>query len=228
MTVNRTRLAAGVFVALTLGAPSAQAQIKKVGNGYQFRLKLTPGETTKYNVSIKQAASAGQGLSVVLPFKQTTGKISGGVGTINATVGPPVLNGGQPLGEARKITMKINTRGQLVGGTGSSQGITVFPANPILPGATWKATVPVESFGGSSTNADATYRFIRMTSVNGKPAAELAVTLTSNRGGQINGSGRNFISAADGSLLKSSLSMTFSGAQQGAAPMKFNVAITRA
>lgn len=231
MHSSTIRFGAGLILLGALAAPSASAQVRRAGGGYLFRLKLTNGQVVRYDAVVSQAVpgTSGKGLSVTLPFVQSVDRVRNGVATLTLKMGPPVLNG-QPIEDRAHVThIQVDSRGQITGGAnGGTTGITIFPTNPVRPGATWNAAVPLPALGGGTApSASAVYRFVRMTSYHGKPAAELAVRVTSNRGGQISGSGTTYISAADGAMLVSTLRIDFTAPQLGNKPMHLSAVITR-
>lgn len=217
-------------------AAFSSAQVTKVGGAYQFRLKLTQGASYKYNMVITQQMATGPGgggLKINVPFSQKVLSVAGDTATVTYSAGPITMNGSALSPKPTTGTAKISKQGKVVGGgAAAGQGVTVFPAGPIKPGATWTSPVPLGGLGpANGTKANATYKFVRVTTVDGKQVAELAVSVASSGQTKVTGSGKTYILLADGAPLKSDLSMSISGVQmqgQKAPPMKMTLAVRRA
>jgi hypothetical protein len=233
------KLAAALFVAAFVAAPHADAQVTKSGSNYTFRMKFTKGQTTRYNVvtnmTMGGAGSAGgnnaPAMKMEMPMTMLVENVQKDVADLKMTVGPPTMNG-QAMGQSQPQTqtMKMDSRGRVVGGGQSMGGVmATLPDKPIAVGGTWTAQMPMQGMG----NMNATYKFLGLKNEGGRQVAEIEVTVSSK--GQMNasGSGRMFILASDGSLLRSSLNLNASmptgqGQGQGAGgQMRMQVTIAR-
>ena len=205
----------------------ASAQVSKVGSSYLFRQKFVAGGKIKYITVISQSMGAQGGISMMMPFSQRIKSVAKGIASLSVTVGPAALNG-KSMGKSTSYDMKVNALGQVVGGPqGGAQGVTAFPPKPIRFGQTWTATVPAPGMGGETSTATATYKFLKMGSLNGKSAAIVSVNLSSTGQFSLSGTGISYLSAADGSLLKNSMSLSATSPMTQGQPITVKVLVTR-
>src|SRR5688572_7694840 len=120
MTTRSTKLAALLGLALIVAANGA-AQITKSGNGYLFRMKYAKGQTAKYAMDVKASiknpqTGKTQTMDMSMPMVSKVTAVSGGTGTIQATVGPvKALVDGKPFNlpnnQPKTQTTKMDARG---------------------------------------------------------------------------------------------------------------------
>ncbi|RYG44975.1 hypothetical protein EON79_13715 [bacterium] len=222
-------------LALTATAALSSAQVTKQGSGYLFRYKFTKGSTYKCVATVGQAVAAAQAnqLKVTIPFSQKVTAVTGDTASLSFSMGPITMNGNPLSQKPVATTGKMSRLGKLIGADkGGSPGLVVFPSGPVAPGATWSAAFPLGAMGamgGGGGNATAKYKFIGMKTIDGKPTAELAVTLASTGETKISGGGRTFVSVADGLMVKSNMTLNIASPQiqnQGA-PSKVTINIQR-
>lgn len=210
-----------------LVATLAQGQIKRVGSGYLFRQKYTAGTQIKYITVVSQGMGGKTGISMTMPFLQRITAVSKNVASITVTVGPASLNG-KPMGKTSSFEMRVNSQGLVVGGPqGAAQGVTAFPLKPIKVGQTWTAVVPAPGMGNQASTATATYKFLKMGSVKGKPVAVVAVSLSSQGGFALSGSGVSYLSGEDGSLIYNSMQLKAASPMSQGEPITINVLVKR-
>jgi len=195
----------GMALLSPMATKPADAQITAQSGGYLLRIKYVKGQTMKY-VANMTMAQMGQPMrmnisSKVLDFQK-------GIATVEAKV---TMSGG-PSKTAPKpttSTVKVDTRGRVVGGDSGSIAATggpTLPEGPVKVGQSWNGTV--KSMGGG--NVKATYTLAGVKSVAGKQAAEITVKMNGDMGGsKMSGAGRMMLMMADGSLLNSSINMNF-------------------
>ena len=224
---NRTT-AAVVLIGLGLAAMTP-AQIQKSGRAYTFRIKFVNGSKIKYKVSVgNKAPGANGGLEVLYPVIQTVVGVKSKVGDLVVKSGPMTFNG-RPVGSETTYRMSIDDHGKLVGGQiASNSGITAFPEKPLKPGDTWKASVPLTISGLTSGASMLTtqYKFIRMTTYQGKSVAELQLTFKAGGTTYVDGKGTAFVLAKDGIILHSTMRMSVA-LSSGMEPMAMNVEVAR-
>lgn len=225
---------------LVLLSTGAGAQITKVGQGYQFRMKFVKGQSLKYLINSEVMLVAAPGgskptpMKITIPTTQTVMEVKNKIATILFSTGPVQMNG-QPFGNqgAETQTVQMDSRGKAVGGTKLPQGLnTELPAKPIRVGETWTSTVPFAGpmGGGGGGQLKSTYKFLGLKNVAGKQVAELAVSAASTGIGGPSGSGKMFLIAADGSMFKADIAMKMAmpGAQgQPGAPMNLTLTMRR-
>lgn len=203
---------------------ASYGQVTKSGTGYLFRPKFTTGSAQKY--LMKMSDPSGQtGLQMQMPFRQTVKSVVRGIATIEASMGP-VSMGGKPMANSTsKATIKVDSTGKVVGSSaGASPAIQQFPTKPIKVNERWQASFPLSQMGAGSTGSvKTTYRFVRITTYKGKPAAELSMSFNASGQVPMSGSGKAFISMADGSALNTVMSMKVS---QGASAPSSSIKIT--
>jgi hypothetical protein len=176
-------------------------------------------------------APAGQVVKTDMPIVNVVQDVQRGVASVKVTVGPISMNG-QSMGQpAQTQDLKIDARGQIVGGAqGATSGFqTQLPEKPITVGGTWTATMPMAGMGSNQT-VKTIYKFLGMRTVDGKRMADLEVTVSGTGQMAMSGKGRALMLASDGSLYRNTLDMKATiPAAQGAKPqtMALNVLMTR-
>ncbi|HEY0866061.1 MAG TPA: hypothetical protein VGE01_01710 [Fimbriimonas sp.] len=219
------------IAALTLGAATASAQVTKAGQGYQFRLKFTKGQTIKYKVSsVVPMPGQPQPFSMSMPVAQTIAAVTGNVATVNVQAGPMLLNGKPATTEPMKSTVKVSSLGKPVGQASSAGTFTTYPAAPVKVGGTWTSTVPLGGMGGPGAGGTATavYKLLGFKTVNGKQAAEVSIAINSKGPQPATGQGRGLISMADGMPIKMDIKLNMSNPQSTGQKMTANISILRA
>ena len=202
-------------------AASSSAQITKSGPGYLFRMKHQAGSVFKFGVvsSLAGSGANGQPMTFTLPMIWKVVGVKAGVATIDTTVGP-VSVGKNPMVNAVKNRIQLDTRGKVVGQGGAGQQVTpAFPEKAIKVGQSWQASAPVELPMQGEKKIQATYVFKGIKVVNGKQMAELAVTT----GGQASGTGSMFLLVSDGSLFRSTLKMNLKMVAPDGIPTTYKV-----
>jgi hypothetical protein len=233
--MTRIYAAAALLAASYLALPTlAEAQVTKKGSAYQFRTKFKKGQVIKYQFDTTIAGP--QAMTIEMPMKMSVLNVVKDIADIEATVGPISMNGkamGQPGTGVQTQTFKMNNMGKVVGNNAKAVGLGAsLPEKPIPVGGTYTATLPLGPAAGGG-NAKATYKFKGIKNVDGRPVAELAVTVASAGTQKLGGSGTIFLLVSDGSLHKANLDMQMTpptGASKGSSPqqpVKFNIVMKR-
>lgn len=193
----------GVGIGLTLSfglATSSQAQVTQQGGGYLLRMKYAPGMILKYEMSTAMTgAPQGQGMNFVIPMVMKVTKVSNGVASIDATVGP--MKGQK--GQAQKMSMTMDSRGKTTGQQNSPVQ-TQLPEKPVKIGEKWSNSANVNGM-----NVKATYTFRGLKNVGGKSVAAIDVAFSGSMGAQgtMSGTGTQFLMVNDGSLYTMNMKM---------------------
>lgn len=224
--MNRFVFFVGLFVA-GLSA-QASAQITASGGGYLFRMKFKPGTTISYSM-VAGGNAQGQAFSMNTPMTTKVKSFSGGIGTLDYKIGPiKMMVNGKSMGpgQTQNLTLKMDSRGNVVGGTGgNSPGGTIgLPAKPIKVGGTWSATTKTNTGMGMPMDVAATYRFIGFEKLGGINAAKIGISMKGKGSASVTGGGTMWLSVADGSMIKTMTSMKVSMGQQ---TMPMTMSITR-
>ncbi|MCB0824637.1 MAG: hypothetical protein KDC26_00460 [Armatimonadetes bacterium] len=195
-TVLATLVMGGAM--LTAPIPS-QAQVKKQGSKYLFRIKWQKGK--KYNYSMTTTTTMPgadkpmvQGGSISMLVKS----VSNGTATVETTT-----NG---MGSSGTQTMKVDSRGKTVevqGASGYANEFAQFPANAVAIGDKW--TVNSSPMQGMNVKATNTLKGFK--TINGKQYAHINSQMTIS--GQFGGTGKadTLIDMADGMNLRSTINM---------------------
>lgn len=228
---------------LLLGmAIGAQAQITSGAAGYTFRVKYTPGKTVSNQMTITSGINMGgagakpMNFVMDMPMKMKCTGQKGDVYTVQTTSGPMTMNGKPAPGNAKAqtMTMKVNSKGQIVEGGGGQEmnfANVKMPDKPIKVGQSWKGTVNLPQGQGT---VDATYTFKAVKAVNGKQCAVIGVAMTLNGGmGKMSGTGSMNLLMADGLPLNMNMNMNGNvnpgaaggGSASGSSSMKMTMAV---
>lgn len=192
------------FLCVAIVSPYwANAQVTKQGDRYLFRMKLTKGATASYRLTTAANAPGGgqNSFAMTMTMKSKVLSVSGDVATVEYVVTPAK---GSPGGTTpQKMTMKVNTRGKVVGGDKqmAQMGMqSALPDKPVAVGGSWTDTIPVQTAMGTITTK-ATYRFTGISNRAGKPVANIQLNMTgSGAGMNFTGTGTLAIRMGDGSL----------------------------
>lgn len=211
---------------------AAEAQVTQRGNGYLFRQKFTPGQTLRYTFRVNTIGAmpgSNKPMTLVMPMAMKVVSVRAGIATMSITRGAMSMNG-QRMGAntSPPVTIKMNNQGKVVQGpAGSSGSLAVLPANPVPVGGTWTSTVPIPQMG----QAKATYKFLGISNVGGRPVARIGMSMSSLGATRMSGTGTTLISVADGSAVSANMNMnlTMPAARQGTKPqtMKMRINISR-
>ncbi len=219
-----------VPAALLLGfsATAALPQISKSGNGYLFRMKFTKGVISKYQMTATTSLPTGGSMPFSTPFSQKVLSVANGVATVEFTVGPPVVNG-QAQGKPTIQTLKLDSKGKIVGGSASQQVSNItFPDKPVGIGGTWSGEMAGPGQMGAGGKLTATYKLVAVKKVGNLDVAVVSSTVKGGGSGMtITGSGESMLRLSDGSLQSSNIKMTVTmPGQNGGKPMILNSTVT--
>lgn len=172
---------------------------------YSFKMKLTKGQKISY-VSKTTIATGGM-KPIEMPLTMQCTDVKGDVYTVKYSVG--AIMGQKP----QDITMKINSKGEIVEGKGAASqmtgmGATSLPKKPIKIGQSWTATVDSPSMGGTM-KVTSTYTFKSVKNVGGRQVAEIGLKMTGSgaNGMKVSGTGNLLLSMADASMAGMNLDM---------------------
>ena len=195
------------------------AQVTKVGNGYDIKVKYAPGKTYNYALNTAVNMMGGpsgtpRGQNVNMVLKQKVLSVTKGVATIQAS------SSGGPQGSTPPQTIKVDSRGKVVGGQSQFSFLNGFPARPLKVGETWKATTSLPMGPAGSGKANVAYTFRGMKNVGGKSVAQIDYRVTMAGAIAMTGSGTSYLAASDGQLVSSMLTgnMNINTAAMGARP----------
>jgi hypothetical protein len=200
------------IASIVLAGCIAHAQVTPQSGGYLIRQKYTKGSTLKYGMTVNTkgaGAQPGANMSMNIPIALKVLGVSGDVADIEVTAGPMTMNG-RPMNSSaastQKQRMKINSRGEAVGGAAQNASLTgSLPKGPVKVGQTWRATVPIAGqMGMAGGQPTATYRFVGLKNRNGRQVAEIAVSMA----GAMKGNGTMILAASDGQIITSNFTMS--------------------
>ncbi|MEJ5170628.1 MAG: DUF6263 family protein [Fimbriimonadales bacterium] len=209
--------------AMTLAGASL-AQITKVGDAYQMRMKFAPGQKMVYSMqSTTTAPGQPQPMLLNTEFSMKVNSVKNGVADITYSVGPMKMNG-RATGGVNTVNMKMDSRGKTVGQTPGGQQPTqmVLPEKPIRVGQTWTSTSSIATMGVPMEVTN-TYKLNRIVQRGGKSLAEVGVTISAKGNISSSGNGTMLLDFVDGSLVSATMNQTITirqGGQQGSGEMK--------
>ena len=216
------------LIGAALAAASTFGQVTPMGGGYDFKMRFTPGQTMRYQIST-DVQMAGQPMKTVQTLNQKVLAVKNGVATIEvSTTMTPTSTGGAPQTiPATKKTLRMDAKGKVVGGdAGMSSPTASLPLKPVRVGESWSSQVPVPGMPGGMANVTSTFRGLK--SVNGQQVAEVAFRMNMSGRYSMNGTGTSLILVKDGQTLSNTMNaaMTMPNPQGGAGakPMKINIA----
>lgn len=194
---------------LTLGAVAAiaPAQVTKTGGGYLLRVKYSEGQVIRLSSTNDVVNATGQSdqMSIGLPVVIKITEVKAGKALARMTVGPATM-GGQPVMNGQTILMTLDNRNQASGvkGGGTSVGATL-PLKPLKVGQTWTAIAPITTGAGTIRKMNATYKFLGLKTVGGKPVAVISYQIA----GGATGKGTLTLLQQDGTLWTNEMRMDF-------------------
>jgi len=200
------------------------AQVTKAGGGYQFRAKLRKGQVISYSMTAMKTAGGGGPMKILSPFTLTVLGPEGSDYRVRASSGPVTMNG-------KEYQPKTSTEGLLdsrlrpVGGGDQAGAFTgMFPERSIAIGSSWTAPLAI-STGNLPGNSVATYRFQKITTIDGQPVAVLQTTLA----GMLKGSGVTLVRMSDGTPQRMTLTLglTYTKGPQKETPMQLRFDVIR-
>ncbi|HEY3782491.1 MAG TPA: hypothetical protein VGL56_15520 [Fimbriimonadaceae bacterium] len=201
------------------------SQITKTSHGYLFRYKYVKGRKYTYTFTGSIATpGSSAGIKVDGPFIETVNSVKGTSGQLTITLGPLSSGGKQAVAKVVRI-FTANSVGGVADKT-VQQMLTQYPEKPIKPGDTWTGQTSAAAMGSKSL-VKAKYKFEKMTTVNGKPAAQIAMTMTSTGAANASGGGTLLVLAEDGSLWSTQTSLSMSPPQDPGKVMHMKMGMTR-
>lgn len=214
-------LAAGLALALSVPGSS---QITKSGNGYLFRMKFVKGQSINYNMAVASTiAGMAKPQTINMPMSMVVMDVNGSVATVKYKMQSPV-GGAKP----QDFTVKMDNTGKLVSGNSPAMnGISAtLPIQAVPVGGTWKNTTGVPAGPGGNMDVTNVYKFLGFKTVNGKQAANVALTMSGKSAGMsIKGGGTMLILSSDGSIYSTALTIDTSLSGQGAKPMSMSMKV---
>ncbi len=214
-------LALTVASATLLGlAAFGAAQVTKVGNGYDIKVRYQAGKTYNFALATAVTMQSGPGgkpaaQNIRIGLNQKCTGVQNGVATL------VVSSTGGPGGATKPQTVKVDSRGKIVSGAPSQfTFLNGFPARPLKVGETWRSTTAFPMGPAGSGKANVAYTFRGLKSVGGRQVAQIDYAVTMAGGIAMSGRGSSFLDARDGQLTSSSLTggMTINPAAMGARP----------
>lgn len=213
-------------------AGSSTAQIAKSGSGYLFRAKYARGQKMSYGMAMSMPSLGGAGgTKVNSPLVMTVRSVNKGVATVDVATGPVTMNG-KSQGAKEVQTVQIDSRNRAVGGKAGFEAMAsfAFPEKPISVGSKWSGDMDLATPMAGKVKMKATYTFVGVKTVKGKPVAEVKTSFTGNAMGKITGGGTTLLLLSDGSLYNASAKVKVEiQMDKNSAPMEIvtTVALTR-
>lgn len=190
---------------------AARAQVTQQGNAYLLRMKFTPGATMRYTINTSMTMGGGnKPMRMNIPTTMRVVSVKNGIATIETTTDMSGMSKDAP---PQKTTMKMDSRGNVVGGTNSGQLTPAgYPQNAVRVGQTWK-----QAFNTGGMKLDATYTFRGIRNAGNRRVADLAISMKGGQAQQqMSGTGSMQINMADGMLIQTNMNMKIgTGAQAG-------------
>ena len=192
--------------ALTAGG-QVNAQITPQGGGYLFRQKFTAGENLNYPMTIDSSASVampgGSAYKVQTALHLSVLSVKNGIANVKVTTDGVTMNG-KAMQKGQSATVKIDSRGQMTGGSDKGAGrggvAPVFPQGPIKIGDSFEAEGGMMS-GMNGISAKTTFRLVGFKTYNGQKVAQLAIKSSVSGKMSAGTTGFLLISMADGQVL---------------------------
>ena len=186
------------------GAGTADAQITKQGDRYAFRLGLKKGMKFTLLTTSEVTMSPGQPpMKINLPVKFNVLDVKNGVAKVEIESTNPMGNG-----KPQKSVLNVKPNGQLDGAAGPASNAFIIPSKPLKPGEAYRTQTSMGAGGGPGGNADVTYIFRGVQKVGGKQVAVFDVRMTLSGMMSMQGSGKQYMSVADGIVVSSDLNLT--------------------
>lgn len=212
----------GAIAVLSLCAP-ALGQVKKTGDTYLLRMKMTKGQKISYTATT--TISQGGMQPIVMPMTTTVTDVKGDVYTVKYSMGSVM---GQP---GQDVVVKMNSQGKILEGKAGGQmvaglGTTQFPTKAIKVGESWTSTTDQPSPAGTM-KVVTTYTFKGLKTVSGKSVAEVSMKVSSTGAGgvKVSGTGTMTLLASDGTLFGTNMNMTTSMSAGGSKPMTYDMKV---
>ena len=213
------RMAGGLLgTAALMAGGKVNAQITPQGGGYLFRQKFTAGEKINYPMDINSSASGsmpGAGsYKIQMAVHLSVLSVQNGIANVRVTSDGMMMNG-KAMQKGESATVKINSRGQTIGGGKGRGAISpIFPQGPVKIGDTFASEGGITSGAGGISTAT-TFRLVGFKVYNGQKVAQLAIK--SNTSGKVAGATTGFmlISMADGQVVSGRTDTNMNLAQGG-------------
>jgi len=223
MNIKKTAITISLLGCL---ACVALAQVTKTTGGYLFRYKFLKGRVYTYTiVSSVSIPSSQKPLTINGPFVETVNGVKGTNGQITVVFGP-LSTGGKPAVAKTTRSFTETNLGGVADAEDVQQMFMQLPEGPKKPGDTWTGQTSVAAMGSDSV-VKAKYRFLGMTTVQGKPAARVAMTMTSVGSANASGTGTLVVLADDGSLWSTETHLALTGTKASSKPIKISMMMTR-
>lgn len=192
------------LMTLGAGAASSQAQITKQGDRYVFRLGLKKGMKFTLETVSEVTMSPGQPpMKMNLPVKFNVLDVKNGIAKVEIESTSPMGNG-----KPQKSILNVKPNGQLDGAAGPASNAFIIPSKPLKPGEAYRTQTSMGGGGAPGGNADVTYIFRGIQNVSGKQVAAFDVRMVLSGMMSMQGSGKQYMSVADGIVVSSDLTLT--------------------
>ncbi len=182
----------------------AAGQIKRVGNGYLFRYKFSPGKTIKYTLASTVMRPNNGPTHITGPFVETVESASQSGAQISVTFGP-LVSGQHSVMGALHYDFSENSLGKIPT-PNAPQMFPIYPSSPIKVGQSWDATASGAALGSKST-INARYTFLGVTKLQGHDVAKVGIELIASGQADTTGLGTDYFLLTDGTLWSSELKM---------------------
>lgn len=200
--------------ACLLTATHAGAQVTKVGDAYQFRIKYAKGKTTHYQMTTQTTMPGGMpgapnnkpaAMSMTIPMTMTIVSVQGNTAVIKSDIGAMTMNG-RAMSKPQTMQMTMDDRGKVVGkatGAGAGMGLENMggglPDKPLKVGESFTTNKTVNQMGQNfQMKGVSTFKGIK--TIGGKQLAEIATKVSGTGTASMNGTGTSYYNLADGSL----------------------------
>jgi hypothetical protein len=202
------------------------SQVTKTSGGYLFRYKFVKGRVYAYTITSSVAIpSSPKPMTINGPFVETVNGVKGTDGQITVVFGP-LTTGSKPAVAKTTRSFTETNRGGVADAADVQQMFMQLPEGPKKPGDTWTGETSVAAMG-SDSKVKAKYKFLGMTAVHGRPAARVAMTMTTTGQANTSGTGILIVLVEDGSLWSTETHLVLTGAKASSKPIKISMMMTR-
>jgi len=175
-------------------------QIVKTKTGYLLRSHYVKGMVINYDsaTSVKGGGTSIPAFHIGIKIEVI--KVNRGIGTVRITQGAVKVGGSEVM---HPSTLEVSLDSRNVGNTKGSNAIgPPLPPLAVRPGSTWEAVIPVTLLGNTKA-MKMRYQFSGMTHVKNQSMGLILFTV----GGAVEGEGKMFIRASDGTVESSEMTL---------------------
>ncbi len=212
-------------------ASDAKAQITPSGGGYLFHQKFVKGKKIVYDMTVSsnvgglpQGMQSSGNNQIKSSITREVLSVQGKVATVRISSGAMIMNG-KSMNPGQSSIIKVDDTGKVIGDSGTAgQGQFNAPNRPIKVGETFKNVTSTNTPMGP-IKVNVSYTFLGLKTVNGKQAAQIAVTSTAAGKMKMTANGTLLLDLGDGQPLRSVTTSNVE-VQQGAQSFKIKQVIT--